>query len=224
MTTTNHFFATTTKTQKVPFDPNILTPLANFLELKDGTCVRSDSPWKTFNELVDWGKKNPGKLRWAHTGRGISAHIALMLMFRRAGVETIDIPYKGTPEKAAALLGGHVEASSMTYSTVVDHVRSGKIRFLIFNGDHRYSDPPGVPCALDYGFTDVPKMIALVGLYIHRETPEEIKRTLVEAFRKTYEDPEFKRKVAQIGEEPRFEGPEFLRDCIKKSEEVAVRS
>jgi len=220
--TTNFFFAMTTKTQKIPFDPGSLTPLANFLEMKDGTCVRADSPWKTFNDLLNYGKKNPGKLRWAHAGRGTAAHIAVLVMFRKAGVEAIDVPYKGVADKIAALLGGHVDASTMTYSTVKDHVRDQKMRFLIFNSDHRYGDPPDVPCAVELGFPEVPGLIAYGGLFIHKDASEEIKRTLMGALKKTYEDPDFRRRLSDLSEEMRYEGPEFIRQAIKKGEEVAV--
>ncbi len=125
MVTTNFFFASTTKTQKVPFDPYDLTPIANFIEYRNGFVVKGDSPWKTFGDVVDYARKNPGKLRWAHTGRGISQHLYGLMLFRKANVETIDIPYKGTPEALSALLGGHVDGSVMVYGPVAEQVKSG---------------------------------------------------------------------------------------------------
>ena len=216
------FFAMTTKTQKVPFDPGLLAPLVNFIEYKEGVCVRGDSPFKTFNELLDYARKNPGKLRWAHSGRGISAHVAVLLIFRKAGVETIDVPYKGTPEKVAALLGGHVDASGMTYGTVKDHAKAGKIRFLIFISNKRYSDPPNVPTVVDLGFPEVAGLRVLSGYYVHKDTSDEIKNTLIDAFKKIYDDPGFKKEFEGLGDEPLFGGPEFVREAIKKCEEIGV--
>jgi len=221
--TTNFFFAMTTKTQKIPFDPGQLTPLANFRQLVEGLCVKSDSPWKTFNDLVDYGKKNPGKLSWAHTGRGALGHIAILLLLRRAGVETTDIPYKGTPEKVTALLGGHIDASSMTYGAVRDHVKSGKVRFLAFVCDRRYSgELSNVPTAVDLGFPDVARLSSFAGFYIHKDTPGAIQKTLFDAFKKTYEDPKFKQGIEELGDLPRFEGPEVMKESIKRGEEMAV--
>lgn len=220
--TTNFFFATTTKTQKVPFDPNTLTPLANIKENIDGLCVRGDSPWKTFNDLVAYGRKNPNKLKWAHTGRGIVSHISVLLLFRKSGVETIDVPYKGTPEKATALLGGHVDASGMTYGAVKDLVDAGKIRFLIFISDRRLSYLPDVPTVIDLGFPDLARLAVFAGFYAHKDTPEGIKGILIDAFKKTCEDPEFKKRLVDLGEVPRFEGPEFIKESIQKGEEIAL--
>lgn len=223
--TSNFFFAMTTKTQKIPFDPGRIAPLVNLVQFADGLCVRGDSPWKTFADLADYGKKNPGKIRWAHSGRGMVAHVGVLLVFRRAGVETIDIPYKGPPEKVAALLGGHVEASNMTYGTVVDHVRAGKVRFLFFFSDRRitrYPDLANVPTIAEIGFPDLTRLTPFVGLYIHKDTPAQIRGVLTDALRKTYDDPEFKKAIEKTGDEPRFGGPEFIMESIKKGEEIGV--
>jgi tripartite-type tricarboxylate transporter receptor subunit TctC len=222
--TSNFFFAMTTKTQKIPFDPANIVPLVNLVQFTDGLCVRGDSPWKTFAELADWGKKNPGKIRWGHSGRGMVAHVGVLLVFRRAGVETIDIPYKGPPEKLAALLGGHVEAANMTYGTVVDHVKAGKVRFLYFLSDHRLSRPElaSVPTVAEIGYPDLTRLTPFVGLYIHKDTPANVRKLLTDALRKTYDDPEFKKAVDRTGDEPRFGGPEFIAESIKKGEEIGV--
>ena len=222
METTNFFFAMTVHTQKIPFDPKTLTPLANFMEYKNGFIVRGDSPWKSLNDLLDYARKNPGKLRWSHTGRGISQHLYGVLIFRKAGVETIDVPYKGSPEMLSALLGGHLDACMIVYGAVKDHVNTGKVRYLVTISDRRYSDPPNVPCAVELGFPEVAKLPTFVGLYAHKDTPEEIKRILIETFRKTYEDPEFKKGIERLGEEPKFAGPEFMKEAIQNSEKIAI--
>lgn len=222
MVNTNTFFGTTVKTQKVPFDPNDLVPIANFMEYKLGMHVKADSPWKTFNDLLDYGRKNPGKLRWAHTGRGITFHMAGLLVFRKTGVEAIDIPGKGSPENLSALLGGHVDAACIAYGAIKDHVKSGKVRTLIFFSDHRYSDPSDVPCATELGFPEAGNMPTLIGLYAHKDTPEDIKKVLVNVFKKVCEDQKFKKGIEELGEEPRFGGPEFVKEAIKRQEEVGV--
>jgi tripartite-type tricarboxylate transporter receptor subunit TctC len=222
VTLANMFFATTTKTQKIPFDPDDLAPLANFMEYRFGIMVRADSPWKTLNDLLDYGKKNPGQLKWAHTGRGISIHLAALHIFNKAGIQTVDVPYKGTPESLTALLGGHVDASSTVYGPVKDQMLAGKIRFLAVFSDHRYSDQPNVPTVVELGFPDVAKLGTFVGIYAHKKTPEPIKSYLMGASKKIYDDPRFKKGIEQLGEEPVFGGPDFMRERIKRAEEVGV--
>lgn len=222
MVTTNFFFSMTTKTQKVPFNPNDLVPVANFLEYRNGFIIKGDSPWKTFNDVVDYARKNPGKLRWSHTGRGISQHMYGLLAFRKANVETIDIPYKGSPEMLAALLGGHIDGSFMAYGVVREQVRSGAVKYLLTVGESRYSNLPNVPCAGELGFPELAKLPTYVGLYVHKDTPVEIRKILLDALTKTYQDPEFKRGFEALGEEPKFGGPDFMAKVIRNSESVAV--
>ena len=217
-----NFFAITVKTQKIPFNPAHLVPIASFMEFRMGFIVRADSPWKTLNDLLSYARKNPGKLKWAHPGRGLSAHLRTMFMFKKAGIDTIDIPYKGSPEQLVALLGRHVDASTMVYGGGKEHVKAGKVRFLTVFNDRRYVDLPDVPTAADLGFPEVTKLMNLVGVYAHKDTPETVQKSLYEVFKKVYEHPGFKEKIEELGEEPRFEGREFTKDQIKINEEVAI--
>ena len=220
---TNIFFALAAKTQKIPFNPNHITPLVNFIEFKQGFAVKGDSPWKTFDQLLDFAKKNPGKLKWAHSGRGLTQHLAMSLIFKKAGIETVDIPYRaGFAETVVALLGGHIHACSLMYPPAKDHAKAGKLRFLVFFTDRRYADSPDVPTVVEIGFPEVAKFNTYWGYFIHKDTPEEIKRTLTDAFKKTFEEPEFRKVCEDLAEEPKFEGPEFLKQKIKDTEEIGV--
>ena len=221
ITMTSFFFAGTVKTQKVPFNPDDLVPIANFMEFKFGMIVKGDSPWKTLGDLLDYARKNPGKLRWGHPGRGISIHLSALLIFKKAGVETVDIPYKGGTEVLASILGGHLDAATSVYGFLKDHVKTGQVRYLTVYSDRRYSDLSDVPCVVELGFPEA-AIPSFVGLYTHKNTPEDIKKTLFDTFKKVYEDPEFKKAIEKIEEEPRFGGPAFIHEAIKKGGEVAV--
>lgn len=219
---TSSYFATTVKSQEVPFDPNDVIPIGCFMEYRSGMFVRTDSGWNTLNDLLDYGRKHPGNLKWNHPGRGITLHMGGLLIFKRAGIETIDAPYKGGAETVAALLGGHVDASAVAYGAAKEHIRAGKLKGLVMFNSQRYSDPPDVPCAAELGFEDVGKLRAIIGLFVHKNTPEEIKKTLINTFRKVYEDPEFRKGVEKVGEEPTFGEPKLMYQSIADLEEVGV--
>lgn len=180
----NVFFATTIKIQKVPFKGDDLIPIASLTEPKLGVAVKEDSPFKKFNNLLDYAKKNPSKMSWAHPGRGTTLHLNLLLILRKLGIEAIDIPYKGGPEQLSSLLGGHVDASAMPYGAVKDHVKAGKVNFLIFFSDRRFSDPSNVPSAVELGFPEASKYLTDVGLFAHKNTPDNIKKILIDVFKK----------------------------------------
>ena len=218
----NLFFASTVYTQKITFDPKDLIPIANFMEYKLGIAVKADSPWKTLGDILDFGKKNPGKLRWAHAGRGTSLFTYTLLIFRKAGIEAVDVPYPGSPQQTAALMGGHVDISAAPYGAQKGAVQGGRIRFVVMFTDKRFDDPSDVPSATELGYPEAAKLPTVVGLYAHKDTPVEIQKKLFGAFKKTYEDPEFKKGLGKLGEQPRFGGPEFMKEAIKNAEEVSV--
>jgi tripartite-type tricarboxylate transporter receptor subunit TctC len=110
----------------------------------------------------------------------------------------------------------------MVYGAVKDQVKAGNVRYLTFFSDHRYRDPSDVPSAAELGFPEAAKLVTYIGLYAHKNTPENIKKMLVEAFKKTYDDPEFKKRIENMGDEPRFERAEFMKESIKKAEEIGV--
>jgi tripartite-type tricarboxylate transporter receptor subunit TctC len=215
------FFSMTMMTQKVPFKPDDLVPLANFLELRQGLVVRSDSPFKTFDDLVAYAKKHQGQLKWSHSGRGLVLHLMPLMIFKKAGITTIDVPYKGTPEAFAALLGGHVDAASLSYASIVDMVKSGKLRFLMLYSEKRFKEQPNVPTAVELGFGEA-TLPTYFGLYIHKDTPESIQKALGVTAKKIYDDPAFKKGIERVGDEPRYGGPDFLREAIKKQEKMAT--
>lgn len=216
------FFSTTTKTQKIPFNPADLVPLANFMAYRLAMMVRSDSPWKTLNDLTEYARKNPGQLRWAHSGRGIPPQMGGLSIFKKAGVKTVDVPYKGSNETLAALLGGHVDAISNPYGIAQDHVREGKVRALVFYSDQRYADQPNIPCAAELGYSDTAKLLTYVGIYCHKDTPQPVKQYLMTVFKKIYDDQRFKKLRDLAGEDPWWGGPDFIMKKIKDSEEIGV--
>ena len=216
------YFANTINTQKLPFDPHDLVPLASCVDLRQGMAVNADSPFKSFGDLLAYAKKNPGQLKWGHGGRGIAYHLTPLLIFKREGVSTIDVPYKGgTSELIPALLGGHVDMGSTIYLTMVEQARAGKVRFLMWYSDRRYKDTPNVPAITELGYPDA-FLPAYQTFFIHKNTPEHIKKILMDAFKKIYDDPAFQTAIAKINMDPRWEGPDSINESIKKSVAIVV--
>ena len=216
------FQSLSVKVQKLSFNPNHLIPIASLAEIRSGFFVKGDSPWKTFHDMTDYAEKNPGKFRWTHGGRGTILHITGMAMFKKLGLEAIEIPSKGSPEMTTAVIGGHIDGASGPYSAQKENVRAGKIKYLLFYTDHRYPDLANIPTIIEAGFPEMSKFASLGVLWIHKDTPEKIIRILFNALKKTYEDPGYKKGLENLGEWPRFETGEYINKYIKESEEVGV--
>ena len=214
----NHaYFANTIYTQKLPFDPLDLVPVANFIQQRQAMAVKADSPFKTLNDLLQYARKNPGKLKWAHLGRGMSNHQIPMLIFKKEGVITIDVPYRGgSVEACMALMGGHVDMASVVYASVLSQFKAGDIRFLVFFSGERFKEAPNVPAITELGYPEANQPL-FMGLYVHKNTPEHIKKILTDFCKKVYDDPGFKKGLEKIDAEPMWGGPDFVSEWIKKS-------
>jgi tripartite-type tricarboxylate transporter receptor subunit TctC len=226
----NHYFSSTAKTQKLPFDPGNLEPLGVFMRTKELLIVKGDSPWKTLNDLLDYGRKRPGNLKWGHVGRGSIQHMIGLVIFRKAGIDTIDIPYvKGDADKLPALLGGHVDALFNIYGASQDLLRSGKLRCLAVINDRRYTDSElrGIPTTAELGFPETAKLVSYIAWLTRKDAPEDAKRTYIDAFRKVCEDPEFRKRIESLGGDPISQeaiakGPNYFNQTVRQAEEVSV--
>jgi tripartite-type tricarboxylate transporter receptor subunit TctC len=216
------FFSLTVHTQKVPFNPDDLVPLANFMGVKTGMLVRGDSNVKSFTDFISIIRKDPRALKLGNTGKGTPPSLSLDVILKQAtgSLQTV-IPFKGTTEMVAALLGGHIDVATAAYGPTMDHIRAGKLRLIAVYDEKRYKETPDVPNIVELGF---PKawFEGLFGLYIHKDTPEPIKKILLDACKKMYNEPEFQKGIERLNANPVWGGPEFLTEKIKKQEAAAI--
>jgi len=116
--------------QKVDWDPiKDFTYIIGLAGYTFGIVVKADSPFKTFQDLLDYARKNPGKLSYATPGTGTSLHLAMEEVAAKAGVQFLHVPFKGYGDGAIALMGGHVmvQVDSTGWAKQVD---SGAQRLL----------------------------------------------------------------------------------------------
>jgi len=116
-----------------------------------GFVVRSDSPYKTFQEYVEAARKQPGAISFGSTGNGTSPHLLLEQVSVPAKIQLNHIPYKGNADLMQALMGGHVMAASDAsgWDRFVD---AGQMRLLVTFGEKRTKRWPNVPTAKELGY------------------------------------------------------------------------
>lgn len=189
--TPNISFVDTPLMQKVTFRPlaSFAPILGHSLAEHTALIVKSDAPWKTFKDFIEYAKKNPGKIKYSSAGVGSGMHVAMEVIAHKDGIKWVHVPYKGGAPATTALLGGHVDACSAGIGWQV-YAKSETVRALADHGKNRGPDFPEVPTLweLGYGFSNdtIHAIVGPAGL------PLEIKKKLEEAFRKGMETPEFK--------------------------------
>jgi tripartite-type tricarboxylate transporter receptor subunit TctC len=180
--------------QKVDWDPiNDFTYIIGLAGYTFGIVVRSDSPFKTFNDLIAYARANPGKLSYATPGTGTSLHLAMEEIAAKAGVQFLHIPFKGYADGATALLGGHVmvQVDSTGWARQVD---AGTQRLLATLGDKRTRW--NAPTVKELGVDTVSN--SPFGLVGPKGMPRETVKVLHDAFRKSLEDAEYLKVLAQL--------------------------
>jgi tripartite-type tricarboxylate transporter receptor subunit TctC len=209
--------------QKVPFKPlKSFTPIIAFAHSEHSALlVKSDSPWKTFKEFIDYAKKNPGKIKYSSAGIGTGMHVAMEYIAHKDEIKWVHVPYKGTAPARTAILGGHVDACSSGLGWI-PFVESGQLRVLVTHGKNRMSKFPNVPTLkeLDYGFVSETyhSIFGPAGL-----SPEIVKK-LEEAFSKGTESNEFKAALEKLELSPILlkskEYDEHLREKWFRTEKI----
>ena len=180
--------------QKVDWDPiNDFTYIIGLAGYTFGIVVRADSPFKTFQDLLAYARANPGKLSYATPGTGTSLHIAMEEIAAKAGVQFLHVPFKGYADGAIALMGGHVmvQVDSTGWAKQVD---SGAQRLLATLGDKRTRW--NAPTVKELGVDTVSN--SPFGLVGPKGMPKDVVKVLHDAFKKSLDDPEYAKMLAQL--------------------------
>ena len=152
-----------------------------------GVVVKSDAPWKTFEEVITYAKANPGKIIYGSPGAGTTQNITMERLGKEKGIRWIHVPMKGTGENMPALLGGHVNVAADS-TGFAPYVESGQMRLLVTFGENRTKKWPQVPTLKELGYGIVTE--SPFGLAGPKGMDPKIVKILHDAFKKGLDDPE----------------------------------
>ncbi len=180
--------------QKVDWDPlKDFTYIIGVTGYTFGVVVKVDSPFKTFNDLVAYARANPGKMSFGSTGTGTSPHLLMEEVGAKMGVSFLHVPFKGNADSTQALMGGHVMAQSDATGWG-RHVDAGAFRLLVTFGEKRTKW--GAPTAKELGIDIV--SYSPYGFVGPKGMDPKVVKALHDAFRKTLDDPEHLKVLAQL--------------------------
>jgi tripartite-type tricarboxylate transporter receptor subunit TctC len=140
-----------------PYDPiKSFDPVGRVGDVINGFVIHPSVGVKTFQEMVAYAKKNPGKLAYASSGSGTSTHLRIEALKLKAGIDILHVPYRGGADSLNDLLPGNVQM--MNEPITIQHVKAGKLILLNINGSARRPDFPDVPTLTELGIegADVP--------------------------------------------------------------------
>ncbi len=186
--------------------------------------VPTDSPWKTFEEVIDFAKKNPKKVKYGTWGQFSGVHIAMEAIGKEKGIEWGHIPFKGEGPVVPALLGKHVDLGVLAPGGV-PHIKAGKLRLLLVLQGFRSKTFPDAPCFKDAGikFNGKGSSELMSGIIAPKGLPSDIVKKYEDALKEAVKSPEFLKASATLGIEPQFlPGNEFRKEIEEGNRHVGA--
>jgi tripartite-type tricarboxylate transporter receptor subunit TctC len=174
--------------RKLSYEPEAFVPVSAIATSYAVLAVHPKVPAKNMRELVAYAKANPDRLNYGSQGQGTTSHLTAEWFKSMAGVEITHVPYKGTAPALADLLGGQVDMMLVEISSVLPHIRTGKLRALGVGGDKRNPLLPEVPPVSGM----LPGFVSQVwyGLVAPPKTPSAIAQKLSTAVAEILQQPE----------------------------------
>jgi tripartite-type tricarboxylate transporter receptor subunit TctC len=192
-------------------------PVLNVVKDPSMFLVRADAPWKTLKEFLDYAKQNPDMITVGNSGAGGGVHLVALAFEKAAGVKFNHIPFAGGGPSVTALLGGHVNAVSVSPPEGVTHVQAGKLRIIALFAEKRLAMFPEVPTVKEQGIDFTMGMWR--GLVAPKGTPAAVVKKLHDAFKKGMDDPGFEQKAKDMSVNLFYLGPEDFGKLMASDDE-----
>ncbi len=160
-----------------------------------------DQPWKHVNELFADAKKNPGQIKMGSTGPGGLTNVAGAMFKAINGVTFNPIVFPGEGPVITAMLGGHVQWSTVGLASAREHIRAGRLRALALVSDTSVAGLENVPL-ITSASADYKKFLPwgpFYGVFVKKDTPDAVKKALVDAYRKGLNDPKAQEFIKNFG-------------------------
>ncbi len=193
---------------KIAYDPlKDFSPIALFSKTPLTVVVNASFPAKNMSEFIAHAKANPNKLSYGTAGTGNITHLAGLLFLQAAGISAVHVPYKGSGPALVDLMGGHIQFSTASVSSISSLVRDNRLKALALMNAKRSLALPDVPTFKEAGIPnlDVSSWVGVMGPA--RMTSERV-RVLNAEIRKALQDPLLKANLARDGSEPLGSTPE----------------
>ena len=199
-----------------PYDPDKdLVLVGQFLSTYNLLAVNNALAVKSVKDLVDYAKKNPGKLMNASAGPGTTGHLGGELFKIMTGTQIVHIPYKGSPQGIQELIGGQVHLMFDNLTSISPHVKSGRVRGLGVSSLKRSPVFPDIPTISEAGVPGY-ETNAWGGLVVPVGTPRAIVVKLNAEVNTALQSPALRERYAAIDAEPVGGTPGQFAEYVKK--------
>jgi tripartite-type tricarboxylate transporter receptor subunit TctC len=163
---------------KVPYDiGRDFKPVARLASVMLVLVVPTNSPFHTVKDLVDYAKKNPGKLTYSTGGSGSSQHLAAASFQHATGVDLMHVPYKTQSAAVIDIISGEVNFGFAALTTAAAQLKGGKLRALAVSGPRRSQGLPDLPTVAELGYPGW-EYFSFNAVFVPAATPDDVVRKI----------------------------------------------
>ena len=202
---------------KLPFDTERdFRPISLICSLPQLIAVNNATPYKTLDDVVQYMKKNPGKLDYASVGIGSPSHMAGELLELQLKTYMVHIPYRGGGPAVAATLAGDVPLVFVSIPAAMSQVRAGRLRPLAVTTQKRTSILPDVPTVAEATGLKTFEVDSWYGMFAPAKVPDETVAVMNKAIVEAVALPQVKAKLVEQGAEAMSSTPERLGSIVTR--------
>ena len=159
---------------------------------------RKDLAQKTLKDVIDFARKNPGKLTIAHAGTGSGQYVAAVMLKQLGKIDVLEVPYKGAQPAYTDLLAGRVDLFFDNTTTTRPFVADGRVNAIVTSGTERDALLPNVPTGREAGLEGM-VLDSWIGLFAPAKTPKPVVERLRAATLKAVEAPDTRKRLETNG-------------------------
>jgi tripartite-type tricarboxylate transporter receptor subunit TctC len=208
------------------YQPRDFAPITLAVTTPNVLVTRPDFGASSMKELVEFAKKNPGRLSYCSSGTGSSDHLTGELLKQSAGIFAVHVPYRGGAACQTDLMGSQVDISFQNLGAVTNYIRAGRMKALAVTANSRNAQVPGVATTAEAGFPQL-VVTSWQAVAAPAKTSREVVAKLNDAAVRALRSPDIRERMNQIGFDVVASTPEefgrFMQEEVDRWSKVVQR-
>jgi len=196
-----------------------MKPVALLTQVPGVIVTKADSKLKSYSDLVEYAKANPGGLKFGHPGNGTAGHVNILQMQKALGQQYIPVAYKGAGPAVQDLLGGQLDAVATDLPSALQLVKVGQLRAVAVVFPERIPSLPGVPTMNELKQPEV-DISPFTATMAPRAVPEHVVERLAQASREALNDAVVRKRVEDMGGVPSYMSGDQFKQFLDRQIET----
>lgn len=210
--------------KKRAYDPQTqFTPIARLMTSALVLVGSQHAPFRTFEEMREYARRNPGRLNYASSGTGSASHLYTEALKLATGLDMTFVPYKNTGQQMTDVISGQIQLNVPSLPGGYPHVKAGNVNALAVGSLKRNPLMPDVPTFAEVSGQPNLEAVVWYGILGPRGMPPAVVQRLSSEIAKALESPQMIAQIESIGAEPSYQSPEVFAESIKRGVEDAVK-